>query len=666
MFDILLNDNPEEKNNKEAHEPKDPENAHKNRAHDVKAPRPPLQTLIFWIVILFAVPLLILTFFKQSEPNPNQLSQSEFEQLLQSKDQRIKSAILIREPNAPVKAVKGKYYPSPAAVGDESNLQPYRVTVTYTDTLDKMVRNNAGTYDTKTESNFWPNILTSLLPILLLVGLIYFLFSRQMKATGRGALQFGKSRARMNSPSKETVTFDDVAGVDEAKEDVQEVVEFLRDPDKFKTVGGKIPKGALMIGPPGTGKTLLARAISGEADVPFFSISGSDFVEMFVGVGASRVRDMFEEGKRHAPCVIFIDEIDAVGRSRFSGIGGGHDEREQTLNALLSEMDGFQPNTGIIVLAATNRPDVLDPALLRPGRFDRRITVDLPDMNGRLQILEIHTQQISLAEDTELRVIAKGTPGFSGADLANLINEAALSAARHGKNEVELADLEEARDKVRWGKERRSRTLDEHERQVTAFHESGHTLISLYTDKGMPLHKVTIIPRGQSYLGATMSLPEHDRYTRSRKEMEDELTCLMGGRLAEEIIFDDVTTGAAMDLRQSTDIARKMVCEWGMSKKLGPLAYGNREEHIYLGRDITKSEDYSEETARKIDEEIAKILLKAEDRARNLLQDHRDQLEKLGNELLEKETLDAAEIRSLLNIETKESVADEEKENTEA
>lgn len=627
-----------------------------------KSPRPPIQTFIFWIIVLFAVPILIITLFQQGKEDSHQLSQGEFEKLLANS--RIKSALIIREPNVGVKAIEGKYYPASAEIGAEEAVQPYKVTVTYSEALDQMIREKAGEYDTTIKDNFWPNILYSILPILLLVGLIYFLFSRQMKATGRGALQFGKSRARLTSPSKETVTFDDVAGVDEAKEDVQEVVEFLRDPEKFQAVGGKIPKGALMIGPPGTGKTLLARAISGEAEVPFFSISGSDFVEMFVGVGASRVRDMFEEGKRHAPCVIFIDEIDAVGRSRFSGIGGGHDEREQTLNALLAEMDGFEPNTGIIVLAATNRPDVLDPALLRPGRFDRRITVDLPDMTGRLKILQIHTGKISLEENADLSIIAKGTPGFSGADLANLINEAALAAARHGKDNVNIDDLEEARDKVRWGKERRSRTLDEHERRITAFHESGHTLVGLFTEKGTPLHKVTIIPRGQSYLGATMSLPEHDRYTCSRREMQDELTRLMGGRLAEQIIFDDVTNGAAMDLRQATDIARKMVCEWGMSEKLGPLAYGNREEHIYLGRDITRSEDYSEETARKIDEEIAKILHDAEERARTILQEHRDQLETLGNELLDKETLSAVEIRSLLGLSEDEAPVAEETEAT--
>jgi cell division protease FtsH len=629
----------------------DPRGAQPHARADRKLPRPPLQTFLFWIFILFALPIVIFLLGRRSEGETTDLIQSEFEGYLQ--DGRIKTAEILRDPSVGVRAIQGLYVPEgvDAESATDDLLKKYSTQVTYSDQLDELLRQHCPQYKSTITTNFWSNVLVSLLPILLLVGLIYFLFSRQLRAAGKGALQFGKSRARLMAPTQERVTFEDIAGIDEAKDEVQEIVEYLSAPEKFQTIGGKIPKGVLMIGPPGTGKTLLARAIAGEAGVPFFSISGSDFVEMFVGVGASRVRDMFQEGKRHAPCLIFIDEIDAVGRSRFSGIGGGHDEREQTLNALLSEMDGFEPNVGIIVLAATNRPDVLDPALMRPGRFDRRITVDLPDMEGRLGILEIHARKTKLAPGTDLRIIAKGTPGFSGADLANLINEAALSAARNSKTEVSLADLEEARDKVRWGKERRSRTIDERDRRITAFHEAGHTLVGLFCENATPLHKVTIIPRGTAYLGATMNLPEKDRYTQSRSELEDELTTLMGGRLAEKLIFNDVTSGAAMDLRQATEIARKMVCEWGMSETLGPLTYGHREEHIYLGRDITRSEDYSEETAKEIDKEIRNILRCAETRASDLLREHEDKLRLLGNTLLEKETLSAEEIRDLLGLE---------------
>ncbi|MBT3378962.1 MAG: ATP-dependent zinc metalloprotease FtsH [Lentisphaerae bacterium] len=515
-----------------------------------------------------------------------------------------------------------------------------------------MLRLHCPNRDAKTDTNLLSTILVSLLPILILVGLIYLLFSRQLKAAGRGALQFGKSRARLTSPTSERVTFEDVSGIDEAKEEVQEVIDYLRDPERFQKLGGRIPKGVLMIGPPGTGKTLLARAIAGEADVPFFAISGSDFVEMFVGVGASRVRDMFEEGKRHSPCLIFIDEIDAVGRSRFSGIGGGHDEREQTLNALLVEMDGFESNSSTIVIAATNRPDVLDPALLRPGRFDRQITVDLPDLKGRFGILSLHAKRIKVADGVDLGVIARGTPGFSGADLANLINEAALLAARLNKAGVELADLEEARDKVRWGKERRSRKVDERDRRVTAFHEAGHALVGMLCKHATPLHKITIVPRGVAYLGATMHLPEQDRYTQSRREFLDELAVLMGGRVAEELVCDDITSGAAMDIRQATDLAKKMVCQWGMSERMGTMSYsGGREEPIFLGRDITRSEDFSEDTAREIDQEIRRIIDEAKARVHDLLTSHIDDLRLLGETLLEQETMDAAEVRELLGLE---------------
>jgi len=610
-------------------------------------------TFLVWMVILFALPTVIWLFGSHKAPRQERLSASEFERLLLN--DRVRSAVIVRDPSTGAWKITGTYVPEvpPDEPRDEVAQQRYVVEVAYTDELDEMLRKHCPYRDVRTRSTLWSNILMSVLPILLVVLLIYFLFSRQLRAAGRGALQFGKSRARLMTPNQERVTFEDVSGIEEAKEEVQEIIDYLRDPSKFQRLGGRIPKGVLMIGPPGTGKTLLARAIAGEADVPFFSISGSDFVEMFVGVGASRVRDMFEEGKRHAPCIIFIDEIDAVGRSRFSGIGGGHDEREQTLNALLVEMDGFEPNTGIIVIAATNRPDVLDPALLRPGRFDRQITLDLPDLKGRLGILRVHARKIKLAPEVDLEVIARGTPGFSGADLANLINEAALLAARQNKQWVELEDLEEARDKVRWGRERRSRTIDERDRRVTAFHEAGHALVGLLCEHATPLHKVTIVPRGTAFLGATMHLPEEDRYTRTRAELEDEMAMLMGGRVAERIMFDDLSTGAAMDIRQATELARKMVCQWGMSDRVGPLNFSGREEHIFLGRDILRSESFSEQTAREIDEEIRSFVERAEKRAEQLLTEHRDKLERLGRALLERETMTAEEIRSRL-FETSE------------
>ena len=622
---------------------------------DAKIPRTPLQTFLFWFLILFALPVILVLVQKKSGDGVEVLTASQFEKFLVR--DRIRSAIVVSDPSTGSRIIEGKYGPEgyedigrPDAE-DGAKLTPYRVQVVYTDALDEMLRLHCPHRDAKTDTNLVSNILVSLLPILILVGLIYLLFSRQIKAAGRGAMQFGKSRARLTSPTQEHVTFEDVSGIDEAQEEVQEIIDYLRDPERFQKLGGRIPKGVLMIGPPGTGKTLLARAIAGEADVPFFSISGSDFVEMFVGVGASRVRDMFEEGKRHSPCLVFIDEIDAVGRSRFSGIGGGHDEREQTLNALLVEMDGFDSNSGVIVIAATNRPDVLDPALLRPGRFDRQINIDLPDLKGRLGILTLHAKRITLADDANLRIIARGTPGFSGADLANLINEAALLAARLGKVGVEVTDLEEARDKVRWGKERRSRKIDERDRRVTAFHEAGHALVGMLCEHATPLHKITIVPRGVSYLGATMHLPEQDRYTQSRTEFLDELVVLMGGRVAEELICDDITSGASMDIRQGTVLVKKMVCEWGMSERMGPVSYSGREEHIFLGRDITRSEDYSEETAREIDLEIQRIIREAEARSRELLTTHIDDLRLLGETLLEKETLDAAEVRELLGLE---------------
>ncbi|MDF1753528.1 MAG: ATP-dependent zinc metalloprotease FtsH [Verrucomicrobiales bacterium] len=489
--------------------------------------------------------------------------------------------------------------------------------------------------------------LTFYLPTLLLIGLLILFFRHQLKSAGRGAMSFGKSKAKLMSMDKNKVTFKNVAGVEEAKEEVWEIVEYLRDPKQFQRLGGKIPKGVLMVGSPGTGKTLLARAIAGEADVPFFSISGSDFVEMFVGVGASRVRDMFEQGKKNAPCLIFIDEIDAVGRHRGHGLGGGHDEREQTLNALLVEMDGFDTQEGVIIIAATNRPDVLDPALLRPGRFDRQITVNLPDVNGREEILKVHAKKIKLAEDVNLGVVARGTPGYSGAELANVINEAALLAARKGLNAVTLAELEEARDKVRWGKERRSLALSEDEKELTAYHEAGHALLGMLVENADPVHKVTIIPRGPA-LGVTMYLPEEDKHSYKKKYCLDWLILIMGGRVAEELIFNDVTNGASGDIRMATNMARKMVCNWGMSDELGMVEYGEGQEQVFLARDISSPRNYSESTAQKIDAEVKRLTDEAHAEATRLLTENRTALEAIAQALLEYETIDGAHMKEIM------------------
>jgi len=489
-------------------------------------------------------------------------------------------------------------------------------------------------------------LLWNLLPILLIVFLLFFLFRSQMKNAGKGAMSFGKSKAKMLNQDANKVTFKDVAGIQEAKEELFEIVDFLRDPKKFEMLGGNIPKGVLMIGSPGTGKTLLARAIAGEAEVPFFSISGSDFVEMFVGVGASRVRDMFEQGKKNSPCIIFIDEIDAVGRHRGQGMGGGNDEREQTLNALLVEMDGFDARSGVIIIAATNRPDVLDPALLRPGRFDRQVRVNLPDVIGREQILAVHAKKVKLNKDVDLAIIARGTPGFSGAELANLLNEAALLAARTGKKDIKQPELEEARDKVRWGRERRSLALSDKEKENTAYHEAGHAILNIICEHTDPLHKVTIIPRGPA-LGVTMFLPEEDKFTHRRAELVDQLCVAMGGRVAEELKFGNVTNGASGDIRQATSIARKMVCEWGMSDKLGMVEYGGDQsggEMFMAG----KGKTYSEETAQLIDEEIRELIESAYARAKSLLIEHRDALNLISEALLEYETLNGKQTEDLL------------------
>ena len=491
--------------------------------------------------------------------------------------------------------------------------------------------------------SFWP-ILLQLGPLVLIVA-IWFLMLRQMQSGGNKAMSFGKSRARLLSMQQKKITFKDVAGVDEAKEELKEIIEFLREAQKFQKLGGRIPKGVLLVGPPGTGKTLLARAVAGEANVPFFSISGSDFVEMFVGVGASRVRDLFEQGKKNAPCIIFIDEIDAVGRHRGAGLGGGHDEREQTLNQLLVEMDGFESNDGVILVAATNRPDVLDPALLRPGRFDRRVVVGLPDVRGREEILRVHVKKVPVAEDTNLPVLARGTPGFSGADLANMVNEAALSAARANRKSVTMFDFEQAKDKVLMGAERKSMLLSDAEKKVTAYHEAGHALVSVLRAGSDPLHKVTIIPRGMA-LGVTVYLPE-DRYNVTREYLETRLETLFGGRCAEEIFLHQMSTGAGNDIERATDLARKMVCEWGMST-LGPLTFGKKEEQIFLGREIAQHRDFSEETARQIDGEVRRIVDESYKKAYTVLEANQDVMHRIAAALLERETIDAAEIQLLI------------------
>jgi cell division protease FtsH len=512
--------------------------------------------------------------------------------------------------------------------------------------ITKQLQNQGATITIKPVSRGdWTGMLLNLLPLVLLVAFWIFMM-RQMQAGGNKALSFGKSRARLLTGQQKKVTFKDVAGVDEAKEELQEIIEFLRDPQKFQKLGGRIPKGVLLVGPPGTGKTLLARAIAGEANVPFFSISGSDFVEMFVGVGASRVRDLFDQGKKNAPCIIFIDEIDAVGRHRGAGLGGGHDEREQTLNALLVEMDGFESNEGVILIAATNRPDVLDPALLRPGRFDRRVVVPRPDVKGREEILRVHIRKVPLADDVDLSVLARGTPGFSGADLANLVNEAALWAARQNRKVVMMADFEMSKDKVLMGVERKSMILSEEEKRNTAYHEAGHALVAALTPGADPLHKVTIIPRGMA-LGVTQQLPIDDKHTYTKEFLEAQLTVLMGGRAAEEIFLNHLTTGAGNDIERATEIARQMVCEWGMSE-MGPLTFGKKEEAIFLGREIAQHRDYSEDTAIHIDQEVRRIVTDSYSRARATLETNRDVLERIAQALLDREVLDANEIRLLI------------------
>jgi len=535
-------------------------------------------------------------------------------------------------------------YNQPTADGQAKRFLTYAPT--YDDLVKDLRRYNVQIEARKPKDPTYMVSLLTWLPFLILAAVWVFFF-RQMQSGGNKALSFGKSKARLSSSQAKKVTFKDVAGVDEAKEELAEIIEFLKEPQKFQKLGGKIPKGVLLMGPPGTGKTLLARAISGEANVPFFSISGSDFVEMFVGVGASRVRDLFEQGKKNAPCIIFIDEIDAVGRHRGAGLGGGHDEREQTLNQLLVEMDGFESNEGVILIAATNRPDVLDPALLRPGRFDRRVVVPRPDVKGREEILRVHTRKIPLAEDVSLEVLARATPGFSGADLANLVNEAALAAARINKKVVFMDDFEGSKDKVLMGSERRSLIISETEKRLTAYHEAGHALVAYFMPHADPLHKVTIIPRGMA-LGVTQQLPIDDRHNYTREYLESTLSVMMGGRVSEKMFMNVLTTGAGDDLNKATDMVRKMVCDWGMSDQLGPLTFGRKDQEIFLGRDIVQHKDYSEETAELIDSELKKFAREAYERAESVIGSNREALERIALALLEYEVLDGEEVATLV------------------
>ncbi|HKX30343.1 MAG TPA: ATP-dependent zinc metalloprotease FtsH [Blastocatellia bacterium] len=591
-----------------------------------------IRQVILWVVIIGGVILLYRFFHNPSVNQPLSLSYSDLLEKVESKG--VKTATIERE----------KIY------GKLSNEQNYTTKLgndfVARDLADAMKRNGVKVdFDPSSSSGLWANMLVMYAPFILIIAFWIFML-RQMQSGGNKALSFGKSRAKLLSNQQKRVTFKDVAGVEEAKEELQEIIEFLKEPQKFQKLGGRIPKGVLMMGPPGTGKTLLARAIAGEANVPFFSISGSDFVEMFVGVGASRVRDLFEQGKKNAPCIIFIDEIDAVGRHRGAGLGGGHDEREQTLNQLLVEMDGFESNDGVILIASTNRPDVLDPALLRPGRFDRRVIVNRPDVKGREGILAVHTRKIPLSEDVDISVIARGTPGFTGADLANLVNEAALNAARYNKKVVSMHDFEWAKDKVLMGSERKSAVMSEEEKTTTAYHEAGHTVVGLKVPNADPVHKVTIIPRGMA-LGLTQQLPEGDRYTHTREYIEGSIAILMGGRLAEEIFLGKITTGASNDIERATELARRMVCEFGMSN-LGPLTFGKKEEQIFLGREIAQHQDYSEDTAIKIDQEVKRIVIEQYERARQIILDHRDALDRLAQALLSLETLDSVQIRRVV------------------
>jgi len=589
-----------------------------------------IKHLMLWVVLIAVAGLLIAVVRSGQGPKERELTFSEFMNEVANKH--------VAEATIAGNDVHGK-------LSDGTGLHVI-IPLNYPDLYTKLNDKEVKTTIKDTSSGTWLSLLLQASPFIVLAAFWIFMV-RQMQSGGNKALSFGKSRARLHSTQQKKVTFKDVAGVEEAKEELQEIIEFLREPQKFQKLGGRIPKGVLLIGPPGTGKTLLARAIAGEASVPFFSISGSDFVEMFVGVGASRVRDLFEQGKKNAPCIVFIDEIDAVGRHRGAGLGGGHDEREQTLNQLLVEMDGFESNEGVILVAATNRPDVLDPALLRPGRFDRRVVVGRPDVQGREAILRVHTKKIPLGDNVNLSVLARGTPGLAGADLANLVNEAALNAARQNRKVVMMLDFELAKDKILMGAERKSMVMSDAEKKNTAYHEAGHALVAAVLPNADPLHKVTIIPRGMA-LGVTMQLPIDDKHSYNRDYLQAEIAILMAGRIAEEKYMHQMTTGAGNDIERATDMARKMVCEWGMSEKMGMVEYGEHEDYVFLGRDLSRARDYSEATAQEIDREVRKLCDDAYQRAKDLLVQHRETLESISRALLEYETLDGAQIRDII------------------
>ncbi len=592
------------------------------------------------IALLLLIGVLAVAFFRLSDysrPRVERLKYSEFIRMV--KDNRVRTSVVVDG-----KRISGIFMKNDKAA-------QYETIIPFDDPelIRMLLAYRVEVQGEETDENFFLKGLLQFLPWLFFFGLIWFLMIRQIQGAGNKAMSFGKSRARLNPETKNKVTFADVAGVDEAKEELKEIIDFLKDPKKFINIGAKIPKGVLLMGPPGTGKTLLARAIAGEAGVPFFSISGSDFVEMFVGVGASRVRDLFEQGKKNAPCIIFIDEIDAVGRLRGAGLGGGHDEREQTLNQLLVEMDGFETNEGVIIIAATNRPDVLDPALLRPGRFDRQVVVDVPDIRGREKILAVHSKKIPLSREVDLKVIARGTPGFTGADLANLVNEAALLAARRNKKRVSMLEMEDAKDKVLMGPERRSMIINDEEKRVIAYHESGHTILGIITGND-PVHKVTVIPRGRA-LGLTLQLPKEEKHIHPKSYWINQIITLYGGYVAESLKFNDTSTGSSNDIERATDLARRMVCEWGMSEKLGPLAFGKRNEQIFLGREIAQHRDYSEMTAEMIDAEVKRIITEAEAKAREIIQQNMDRFERMAQSLVERESLNSEEITMIMNGE---------------
>jgi cell division protease FtsH len=615
----------------------------------------PARTLAFWAIILLISIWITTKTVRQDETQPRTITYSQFQELL--KEKKLKSV--------EIKGTKLDALLLESFADSQKNAAHIRVNLPEKPnfpTVEAWEKIYADaqlpfTVTFKDESQEWWNHLLGLLPWVIL-GFFWLFLLRRMQGVGtKGIFSFGRSRAKLLTENRPKVTFDDVAGADEAKQELREIIEFLRDPEKFQRLGGKIPKGALLLGPPGTGKTLLAKAVAGEANVPFFSMSGADFVEMFVGVGASRVRDLFEQGKKNAPCIIFIDEVDAVGRHRGAGLGGGHDEREQTLNQLLVEMDGFDSNEGVILIAATNRPDVLDSALLRPGRFDRQIVVDRPDVRGREGILKVHSKKIPISKDVNLGVLAKATPGFSGADLASVVNEAALLAARNNKDRVSMRDLEEAKDKVLMGTERRSMLISENEKRITAYHEAGHALVAKFTPGSDSVHKVTIIPRGRA-LGLTTTLPIDEKHNYSRNYCESLLAHLMGGREAEKLVFKETTTGAGNDIERATELARKMVCEWGMSESMGPLTFGKKEEEIFLGREIAKHRDYSELTAQKIDDEVKRIVLEATERAANIIKQNEGKLHALAQALLEREMVDGDEIDAIFNGELLPPVED--------